>query len=629
MSESSGHDESSDEPYQHSVVIEVEQSDEKISPVSSNTRRVSLNFYQDLEDLDEEIPETRFKWTREYVEDLVNIICDSDYYRSMLIFTDTPNLKNSYVYAKAVEEANKRIPTHIKHMKTLPNVSQARNKFKKLVSICRHTAKLCSSDAEVEEKKRERGYGRWFDKLFPLVKARDLGQVADYVNNEETEHHDPNAPFTPEIRERLMEAGRVRSKRFTWTHEYTNDLVDIICKSDLYKRKLIHTRNLNARNTTIYKRIVMEMVDRARRHLETVDAYPNAKQARTKFKKLVSMVRKVAATNPSVDEIHSYKDRSGFGRWFLQLYPLVTTREFGQSFESSDVSMVANMSEPPAKRLRTIDIEHLSTSDLTSPSSALNSSVSGCPTRSSVLSTSVNGPVNDVSPESDLETVHVVNPVHHTEEPVCSTPREGLLESTLRINLPTDKHPAGRNYLPATSGHEPTIVNTRSTQLAELRSDDVIRNTDQYGKGSSKRKMSNPTYRRQAEELREDDSEVKDLVRELVSCINTVVQNNPIDKLLAHIAEENKRAREHNLRLFQMLCQLISPSTQRATMQDGHASTLSPHDTISSLAFEAISQQYQNVRGENVLNQSAFTSSQPTSQNQAAGMSPSFSEGQK
>lgn len=68
----------------------------------------------------------RSVWEERHVNDLVDVICSSEYYKK-LIFTNTKNSKNAEIYANVLKDLGQRYEDD-----SLPfSVDQRRNKFKK------------------------------------------------------------------------------------------------------------------------------------------------------------------------------------------------------------------------------------------------------------------------------------------------------------------------------------------------------------------------------------------------------------------------------------------------------------------------------------------------------------------
>ena len=111
----------------------------------------------------------RSVWEERHVNDLVDVICSSEYYKKKLIFTNTKNSKNAEIYANVLKEVGKRYEDG-----SFPfNVDQLRNKFKKCTSECKKIALTVKTATGVKRIQDEKQLGAWFNQLFPLVQTRD------------------------------------------------------------------------------------------------------------------------------------------------------------------------------------------------------------------------------------------------------------------------------------------------------------------------------------------------------------------------------------------------------------------------------------------------------------------------
>ena len=73
------------------------------------------------------------KWS--LLDDTIDIILSSDYYKRKLIFTNVKTQKNGQVYAEVLAELKKRCKSRNENVSF--TVSQLRSKFKKLVTECK------------------------------------------------------------------------------------------------------------------------------------------------------------------------------------------------------------------------------------------------------------------------------------------------------------------------------------------------------------------------------------------------------------------------------------------------------------------------------------------------------------
>ena len=110
----------------------------------------------------------RSVWEERHVNDLVDVICSSEYYKK-LIFTNTKNSKNAEIYANVLKDLGQRYEDG-----SFPfSVDQLRNKFKKCISECKKIALTVKTSTGVKRVQDEKQLGAWFNQLFPLVQTRD------------------------------------------------------------------------------------------------------------------------------------------------------------------------------------------------------------------------------------------------------------------------------------------------------------------------------------------------------------------------------------------------------------------------------------------------------------------------
>ena len=111
----------------------------------------------------------RSVWEERHINDLVDVICSSEYYKKKLIFTNTKNSKNAEIYGNVLKELSQRYGDG-----SFPfSVYQLRNKFKKCISECKKIALTVKTSTGVKRVQDEKQLGSWFNQLFPLVQTRD------------------------------------------------------------------------------------------------------------------------------------------------------------------------------------------------------------------------------------------------------------------------------------------------------------------------------------------------------------------------------------------------------------------------------------------------------------------------
>ena len=95
-------------------------------------------------------------------------------YQQKLIFTNTKNQQNSVLYDEILKELKKRCSSRNEIIDF--NINQVRNKFKKCIAECKHAAMTIKTATGIKRFQENKGYGAWFDQLFPLVQSRDSCQ---------------------------------------------------------------------------------------------------------------------------------------------------------------------------------------------------------------------------------------------------------------------------------------------------------------------------------------------------------------------------------------------------------------------------------------------------------------------
>jgi hypothetical protein len=108
------------------------------------------------------------------VNDLVDIITSNESYQRKLIFTNTKNQNNGKIYGEILDKLKERANERGEQIDF--TIQQIRTKFKRCVSDCKHAAMTIKTATGIQRFQDEKGYGKWFDLLFPLVKTRDSCQ---------------------------------------------------------------------------------------------------------------------------------------------------------------------------------------------------------------------------------------------------------------------------------------------------------------------------------------------------------------------------------------------------------------------------------------------------------------------
>ena len=119
-------------------------------------------------------PGRKAKWSNTLLDDLVDIIVNSEYYKKRLIFMNLKNQKNADIYEKILKELKARGSKRGEHVPF--TAVQLRTKFKKSVSECKKVALTVKTATGIKRLQEEKGYGAWFNQLYALVKTRDSCQ---------------------------------------------------------------------------------------------------------------------------------------------------------------------------------------------------------------------------------------------------------------------------------------------------------------------------------------------------------------------------------------------------------------------------------------------------------------------
>ena len=109
-------------------------------------------------------------WPEEAIDEVVNVICENEYYRKKLIFTNNKASKNLEIYSKIVNEVKVHFNERCTGSFEFTPV-ETRTKFKSCVATCKKasmTRKCGSGIANFMDQKPA-----WFRKLFPFVESRD------------------------------------------------------------------------------------------------------------------------------------------------------------------------------------------------------------------------------------------------------------------------------------------------------------------------------------------------------------------------------------------------------------------------------------------------------------------------
>lgn len=113
-------------------------------------------------------------WSEDKIDDLVDVVCEDEYLRRKIIFTNNKNTKNSEVYEKVLRKLKARCTE--REVEFVFNVAQTRTKFKSLVAICKKASLTRKTSSGIEDFIQKMGYGKWFAQLFPYIQSRESAQ---------------------------------------------------------------------------------------------------------------------------------------------------------------------------------------------------------------------------------------------------------------------------------------------------------------------------------------------------------------------------------------------------------------------------------------------------------------------
>ena len=105
-------------------------------------------------------------WKESQLTDMINVICNDEKLVPKVIFTNVKKSSNTDAYEKVLLQLRNDFSFTVKQMRT--KFSGAPLYARKFTSI--KTASGISGFIE------DKGYGKWFDLLYPLVKSRDSCQ---------------------------------------------------------------------------------------------------------------------------------------------------------------------------------------------------------------------------------------------------------------------------------------------------------------------------------------------------------------------------------------------------------------------------------------------------------------------
>ena len=131
--------------------------------------------------------------------------------------------------------------------------------------------------------------------------------------------------------------GKLNSQeKLTRSNVMLDDMVNIICSNEQFKKFLIFRNQKCAANTNIFEKVAEEMNERSVDDGRKITITHS--QIRNKFKRLVCECKSISLSQGTASGISRYQVEKGYGKWWDIFFPLVTSRE------SADPS---NIVEPP------------------------------------------------------------------------------------------------------------------------------------------------------------------------------------------------------------------------------------------------------------------------------------------
>ena len=108
-----------------------------------------------------------------------------------------------------------------------------------------------------------------------------------------------------------LKRSRKGSVKAKWTEDLENDLIDINCSNEHYKRKLIFINSRTASNAEVYEKVMKEMSTRCRERDESFQF--TLDQTRNKFKNCMSICKSSLLTLKTASGIKRFQDEKSMG----------------------------------------------------------------------------------------------------------------------------------------------------------------------------------------------------------------------------------------------------------------------------------------------------------------------------
>ena len=115
-------------------------------------------------------------WKEANIDDMIDIIVNDESYSKNLIFTNVKKQKNTEVYNRILKNLQERYLQYSPPSSFPFTVPQMRTKFKWCVATCRKISLTISSKSGIKRIQDDKGYGQWFNLLYPLINSRESCQ---------------------------------------------------------------------------------------------------------------------------------------------------------------------------------------------------------------------------------------------------------------------------------------------------------------------------------------------------------------------------------------------------------------------------------------------------------------------
>ena len=176
---------------------------------------------------------------------------------------------------------------------------------------------------------------------FP-TKRNSAGHSSDEnVSSNETEVGEEEASVSPEVTSDendestvlaqdlkaqgsvIVKNERKRGRRSCWPDTFVNEVVEVICEKQHYRKKLIYTNNKASKNLELYTEIVEAVKQKCKERGKLFNFSPV--QTRTKFKACVAACKKAAMTRRYGSGLSNYLTEQP--SWFQKLFPFIESRD--------------------------------------------------------------------------------------------------------------------------------------------------------------------------------------------------------------------------------------------------------------------------------------------------------------